>query len=130
MVWEVDLVLEVQEWLDSLDSQTYDRVLAALDLLREEGPSLGRPMVDTVKGSQFANMKELRPPAPGRLTIRVLFIFDPDRHAILLVGGDKTNDWDGWYKRNIPLAEARYIRHLKERDKNLGAKGKQDDNHA
>jgi len=114
------MVDEFQTWLESLDQETYNRVLAAADILREEGPSLGRPLVDTVKGSRFANMKELRPPAPGRKTIRVLFVFDPDRQAILLVGGDKTNNWEKWYTRNIPVADARFARHLEEREEKAG----------
>ena len=116
------MVPEFQNWLGSLDQETYNRVLAAADILREDGPSLGRPLVDTVKGSRFANMKELRPPAPGRLTIRVLFAFDPVRQAILLVGGDKRNDWDKWYKRNIPLADARFARHLAELERKEGTR--------
>ena len=111
------MVPEFQQWLESLDLDAYNRVMAAADILREDGPALGRPLVDTVKGSQFANMKELRPPAPGRLTIRVLFAFDPARQAVLLVGGDKTNRWIAWYKRNIPVADARFARHLAEFEK-------------
>jgi len=65
-----------------------------------------------VKASRFPTMKELRPPAPGRTTLRVLFAFDPGRQAILLVGGDKTNDWERWYRRNIPIADARFARHV------------------
>jgi hypothetical protein len=102
----------VSDWLNSLDGATYEAVMAAVLVLSQEGPSLGRPLADTVKGSSRHNMKELRPPVPGRQAIRVLFIFDPARTAVLLVGGDKARDWVKWYRRNIPLAEARYERHL------------------
>lgn len=44
--------------------------------------------------------------------VRALFAFDPCRFAIVLVLGDKTGDWRGWYRRAIPAAEARYDRHL------------------
>jgi hypothetical protein len=108
--WEVDSTAEVQKWLDDLSPQDTPRVSAALDLLREGGPGLGRPMVDSVKGSRHHNMKELRPRGGN---IRVLFAFDPRRHAVLLVGGDKTNDWRGWYERNIPLADRLFDDHLK-----------------
>ena len=54
-------------------------------------------------------MKELIPPTGS---IRIIYIFDPRRRAILLLGGDKTDDWDGWYTTNIPIAEAIYERHL------------------
>jgi len=59
-------------------------------------------------------MKELRPPSPGRQTIRVLFAFDLMRQAVLLVGGDKTNDWEKWYRRNIPLADERFEQYLRD----------------
>jgi len=112
MAWIVEMVDEFREWLDSLDLATRVGVLAAVIVLGEEGPSLGRPLVDVVKGSRYANMKELRPPTPDRQTIRVLFAFDPLRQAVLLVGGDKANDWMKWYKRNIPLADERFERYL------------------
>jgi hypothetical protein len=67
-------------------------LLAALQVLREHGPALGRPLVDTVVASRHPNMKELRPGSTGRTEIRVLFAFDLVRHAVLLVGGDKSTD--------------------------------------
>ncbi|WP_242670577.1 type II toxin-antitoxin system RelE/ParE family toxin [Bifidobacterium longum] len=36
-------------------------------------------------------MKELRPGSTGRSEVRILFVFDPERKAVLLVGGDKQN---------------------------------------
>lgn len=56
-------------------------------------------------------MKELRPGSTGRTEVRVLFAFDRTRKAILLVGGDKSEDWKGWYARNIPIADDRFDRH-------------------
>ena len=46
--------------------------------------------------------------------IRVLFAFDVRRKAILLVGGDKSSDWSGWYKENIPIADDRFDDHLEK----------------
>jgi len=71
----------------------------AIDLLELEGPALGRPTVDKVNGSKFHKMKELRP--AGR-SIRVLFIFDPRRQAILLLGGDKSGNWKSWFPKSVP----------------------------
>jgi hypothetical protein len=65
--------------------------------------------VDTIKGSRHHNMKELRS-VGGHL--RALFCFDPLRRAIVLLGGDKRNDWTGWYERNIPTADALYDEYL------------------
>jgi hypothetical protein len=56
-------------------------------------------------------MKELRPPGKN---IRILFTFDPRRTVILLIGGDKTNNWRIWYEDIIPIADDLYDRHLAE----------------
>ena len=50
-VWQVDVEL-VEEWLMSIDQDSYEQVIAALELLQEMGPSLGRPLVDTVSRSR------------------------------------------------------------------------------
>lgn len=52
--------------------------------------------------------------------MRVLFIFDPWRSAVLLVAGNKTGAWKSWYERNIPIAEQRYIEYLRQREKEEG----------
>jgi len=83
-------------WLLALDERSYEQVLAALEVLQERGPALGRPLVDTVTASRHRNMKELRPGSSGRSELRILFAFDPKRQAILLVAGDKAGDWQRW----------------------------------
>jgi hypothetical protein len=82
-------------------------------VLREEGPVLGRPLVDTVKGSEFRNMKELRPGSSGNSEVRVLFIFDPERRAVFLIVGDKAGQWATWYRRAIPAADRMYKAYLR-----------------
>ncbi len=84
-------------------------------MLAEVGPSLGRPLVDRVKGSRLHGMKELRPGSAGNAEIRVLFVFDPWRSAILLAGGDKSGNWTRWYRTAIPQAERLYNEYLSER---------------
>lgn len=108
MVWEIILVGEVDEWFAGLDHATSQLVTAALDLLEDRGPMLGRPLVDTLTGSQLANLKELRPRSVGQTEIRILFVFDPKRQAILLTAGDKAGQWTQWYTEHITLAESRY----------------------
>ncbi|MCZ4071505.1 type II toxin-antitoxin system RelE/ParE family toxin [Micrococcus sp. H39-S4] len=76
------------------------------------GPTLDRPLVDTLTGSRHKNLKELHPGSSGRSEIRILFAFDPRRQAILLVAGDKAGAWKKWYATNIPLAEERLDAHL------------------
>jgi hypothetical protein len=109
--WDVILLEEVERWFLSLDEDVIAAVTGAIDLLELEGPTLGRPTVDKVNGSKFHNMKELR---PAGTSIRILFIFDPLRQAILPLGGDKTGNWKTWYDKNIPLAERRYENWLAE----------------
>ncbi|MEV0617381.1 type II toxin-antitoxin system RelE/ParE family toxin [Nonomuraea sp. NPDC050404] len=99
-----------------MDERSRAQVVDAIDRLAAAGPSLGRPLVDTLKGSQVRNLKELRPGSAGRSEIRILFVFDPWRSAILLVGGDKSGDWSGWYRRAIPYAEELYAKYLIEHE--------------
>lgn len=54
----VDVEL-VAGWLASLDEGSREQVVAAIELLEELGPQLGRPIVDTVSSSRHRNMKEL-----------------------------------------------------------------------
>ena len=56
-------------------------------------------------------MKELRPRAAGRY-LRILFMFDPRRQAILLYGGSKARQWSNWYRTAIPAAERLYEQYL------------------
>lgn len=91
-------------------------------MLRDQGPTLGRSLVDTVVGSRHANMKELRPGSTGRTEVRVLFAFDKERRAILLLGGDKSDDWKGWYRDNIPIADERFEKHQAALDKRRAKK--------
>lgn len=111
MPWDVDVSL-VEDWIFGLDQESYEQLIAALELLEERGPALGRPLVDSVKGSRHKNMKELRPGSRGRSELRVLFAFDPLRQAMLLMAGDKAGVWDRWYRVNIPLADDLFDRHL------------------
>lgn len=104
----------VEEWLLGLDQDSLEQVAAAIRILEERGPHLGRPLVDTVTASRHRNMKELRPGSSGRSELRILFAFDPHRRAILLVAGDKAGDWRRWYRRNIPEADRLLDAHLAE----------------
>ena len=112
-MWQIGME-PIKDWLDGLDKQTAYQVYAALDLLRERGPNLKRPLVGKIEGSIIGFMKELRPGSAGRSEVRILFVFDPERKAVLLVGGDKQNKWNKWYKTAIREAERRYIRWLEE----------------
>ncbi|HUB04236.1 MAG TPA: type II toxin-antitoxin system RelE/ParE family toxin [Solirubrobacteraceae bacterium] len=108
--WEVEFTPEAERWFNGLGAKDADRIGAAIEQLRRHGPNLGRPRADSIRGSRHHNMKELR--SAGR-HLRVLFVLDPRQRAVILVGGDKTNDWKGWYRRNIRIADKLYDRHLR-----------------
>jgi hypothetical protein len=99
---------------DKLSAAVQDELLAMLTPLRQYGPSLGRPEVDTLKDSKYTNMKELRFRASGGVW-RVAFAFDPKRDAILLVAGDKSGGSEKtFYRRLIEKADKRYKEHLED----------------
>jgi len=108
---------EVRAWLHDLrhrDRASAVLVGQAIGMLIEAGPELGRPLADRIQHSRLSNLKELRPGSAGRSEIRILYVFDPRRNAVLLVAGDKAGQWDAWYKKAIPLAEERYKTYLKQ----------------
>jgi hypothetical protein len=112
MAWTVlfheEFDLEVQKLAEDLQ----DELLAHAMLLQEFGPQLGRPSVDTLKGSRYANMKELRFEWK-RGVWRVAFAFDLKRQAILLSAGDKGgSDQRRFYKRLIAIADRRFGDYL------------------
>src|SRR4030065_1886748 len=87
--WEVIFHDEFEPEFESFDEELQDELLAHAILLRNYGPILGRPTVDTLKGSRHANMKELRFDWRGK-SWRGAVAFGPGRRALLLAGGDKT----------------------------------------
>lgn len=110
-MWDVEFTDRFEPWWDTLSAEEQQSIDAAVRVLEERGPSLGRPLVDSIEGSRHPNMKELR---AG--TIRVLFAFDPGRSAILLIGGDKRGRWQEFYEQMIPLADDLFDEHLAELD--------------
>lgn len=109
------LVSEVFEaWWRQQNASLQDAVAARVRLLEVYGPSLGRPYVDTLASIRTSNLKELRVPHGGR-PIRILFAFDRNRRALLLVAGDKASN-KRWYERAIARADAIFARHVNEED--------------
>jgi hypothetical protein len=117
VAWTVVVVEPARSWLHDLrtrDRATLKQISQAIDLLAVEGPSLGRPLVDTVSGSSLPNLKELRPGSAGATEVRLLFVFDSARQAVFLVGGDKAGNWSRWYAEAIREAERAYERYAVE----------------
>lgn len=112
MNWAVAIADEFESEFDSLDVDVQTEILALARLLQQFGPQLGRPRVDTLNGSRYANMKEMRFSAVGG-EWRVAFAFDPKRRGILLVAGDKSGGSSRrFYRTLIRKADERFDRHL------------------
>jgi hypothetical protein len=84
---------------------------AAIRVLEEYGPDLQFRMSSDVNGSRHSHMRELRVQVRGK-PFRVLYAFNPERAAILLVGGDKTGN-KRWYEVHVPKADKLYDQHLR-----------------
>jgi hypothetical protein len=110
MEWIVLFDEEFADWLDTLHADLRRKILGHVELLERFGPNLGRPRVDGIKGSAYPNMKELRVQYKGE-SWRVLFVFDTERSAVLLFGGNKRAN-ARWYSESIPIADQRFSRHL------------------
>ena len=124
MYWTVSLHDDFDDEFGSLPEDLQDELLAHARLLAQFGPNLGRPTVDTLKASRHSNMKELRFDWNGGVW-RVAFAFDPNRQAILLVGGDKGGaDQRRFYKQLISVADDRYDAHLATLHKKESKNGK------
>ena len=114
MRWDVlfyaGFLAEYREFSPSVQ----DEIAAMAGLLGYVGPSLKRPHADTLNGSRFANMKELRFDANNGVW-RLAYAFDPERKAILLVAGDKSGvSGKRFYKALIAKADTRFASHLSE----------------
>lgn len=109
-MWTVILTDCFDSWLMAQDEQVQDSVFISLGHLEQYGPYLSRPYADTVKGSQYTNMKELRIQHQGK-PLRAFFAFDPLRQAIVLCAGDKSGD-KRFYEKMIHLADSEFTRYL------------------
>jgi hypothetical protein len=112
MAYEVELTDEFKAWFEvDLTGHEQKSVARVVDQLEETGPTLPFPISSGITGSRYPHIRELRIQHQGR-PFRVLYVFDPRRAAILLIGGDKTGD-SRWYERMIPFADSLYERHLR-----------------
>jgi hypothetical protein len=89
MPWIVEFHGDFELESLSFEPAVQEALLAVARLLADFGPQLGWPYADTLNGSKFVNMKELRFEASDG-EWRAVFAFDPQRQAILLVAGDKS----------------------------------------
>ena len=102
---------EFQDWFSTLSQQQEESVVRVVDLLEVRGLALGHPYPSAIKGSTIA-LRELRAQSGGH-PLRVFYAFDPQRQAVLLIGGDKTGD-GRFYEQMVPRAETIWAQYLAE----------------
>jgi len=120
--WVVEFHDDFDPEFMRLSQTVQEMILARAELLRKFGPQLGRPQVDTLKGSKHSNMKELRFNADDGVW-RVAFAFDTKRRAILLVAGDKSGvSEDKFYRTLIEIADRRFDQHQRALSQEKGKK--------
>ncbi len=112
MECEVEYTDEFEGWWSDLTEGEQEDVASCVGLLEARGTTLGFPYSSDIRGSKYGAMRELRIQHKGD-PYRVLYIFDPRRMAILLIGGNKTGD-DNWYDKFVPIADDLYEAHLME----------------
>jgi len=117
-VWEIITTENYDAWLLEQIEEDISAIFGRVFLLGEEGPYLGRPYADTLKGSKKrSNLKELRVKTDAR-EFRIAYIFDPDRKGVLLIGGDKKGkNQRKFYKDLIREAEQIYAAYLEHKVK-------------
>jgi hypothetical protein len=108
--WEILFHREFDVWFAEQEKGLRRETWALLVVLARVGPRMGRPYVDTIEASAFRNMKELRVQYKGK-PWRIPFAFDPNRNAVLLVGGTKVGK-ENWYDVHIPIADHRFAQYL------------------
>lgn len=112
-MWVIETTDTFDEWFDALDDIDRASVLASLMVLRDRGPMLSRPYANTVNGSCYSNMEELRVQSKGN-PIRVFFAFDPKRKGMVLCAGNRTGGEKRFYEVMVPIANREFTAHLKK----------------
>lgn len=119
MSWTIRFEVDFLTEFERLDPLIQDELIAQLRKLQRFGPALGRPSVDTLKGSRHHNMKELRFDACHGVW-RVAFAFDRSRMAVLLIAGDKSGvSEQKFYRGLIKRADERFDRYLMKGDEDV-----------
>lgn len=111
-MWRIDETKIFQSWRTDLSIETRQELVSVLYLLRRFGPRLGRPYADTVYGSKYRNMKELRFRV-RKIRYRIFYVFNSRRTAVLVSGGVKNNK-PNFYRSMIKKADRIYSQYLDE----------------
>ena len=115
MEYKINFTAQCEDWLLKLSEKEQVDILVVINLLEKLGSHLGFPYSSKINGSKYSHMRELRIQHKGK-PYRILYAFDPQRMAVLLIGGTKVGD-DRWYKKNIPIADRLYGEYLQNLEK-------------
>ena len=112
-MWTVATTSEFDRWFETdLSDEEREEVTAVVSLLKLFGPMLKRPHADTLNGSKYANMKELRAKTSAS-ELRIAFAFDTERKGVLLTGGNKSGAGQKvFYAQLIDSADKLFAAHL------------------
>lgn len=108
---EVIATDEFVAWFEELGEPTKEVVERMVKLLEMAGVTLGFPHSSAIKGTE-SPLRELRFKSSGH-ALRILYAFDPQRDAVLIIGGDKTGD-HRFYEKILPWAEKIWLKYLAE----------------
>jgi len=112
MPWNIELHEDFEPEFQQLNQNVQNSFLARARLLSDHGPTLGRPYVDTLYGTNYSNIKEIRFNADDGVW-RFLFAFSPNQTAIILASGDKKGISEKvFYDSIIALSEKRFASYL------------------
>jgi hypothetical protein len=100
MAWEIETTEEYDTWFLKQAEKGQEAIRVKVELLAEYGPQLPRPHADILKASKLSNLKELRAQTENHV-LRVAFILDEERKAVLLIGGDKKGKNEKRFYRNL-----------------------------
>ena len=112
--WKICFGTEFEQEFPELPDTVQNKISEGIRKLETDGPNLGRPDVDSLRGSNHNNkMKEMRFDADDRVW-RVFFAFDPERKGIILLAANKAGVAKRrFYGKRIQEADKRFDRHLK-----------------
>jgi hypothetical protein len=111
-VAEIVVTDEFKDWYEALSVDEQEPVFRAVTLLEEMGTKLGYPYTSAIQLSRYP-LRELRIQHRGR-PYRVFYAFDPERQAVLLLGGNKSGKVR-FYEEYVPRAEALWEQYLRDR---------------
>jgi hypothetical protein len=106
-MWEVYFTEAAERWLMELDDVRHHH-------RGGRSPRGAWPGARPSDRGQHQGLAASQHEGAARRALRALFVFDPGRRAVVLIGGDKGGDRSAWYEQNVPMADDLYDAYLRE----------------